>query len=69
MKATLEVSRQQGARMFELRAATALARLWRKEDKIVQAHDLLASIYGRFTVGLDTVDLKATIALLDELGA
>jgi predicted ATPase len=50
-ESALDVSRQQGARMFELRAATALARLWRKEGKIVQAHDLLASVYGRFTEG------------------
>jgi class 3 adenylate cyclase/tetratricopeptide (TPR) repeat protein len=56
-KTALEVSRQQGARIFELRAATALARLWRQEDKIVEARDLLAPIYGWFAEGFDTVDL------------
>jgi class 3 adenylate cyclase/tetratricopeptide (TPR) repeat protein len=65
----LEVSRQQGARMFELRAATALARLWREQGKIVEARDLLAPIYGWFTEGFDTVDSKAANALLDELSA
>jgi predicted ATPase len=68
-KSALDVSRRQGARMFELRAATALARLWRKQDKIGEALDLLAPIYGWFTEGFDTVDLKAAKALLDELSA
>jgi predicted ATPase len=65
----LDVSRRQGAKMFELRSATSLARLWRDQGKIAEARDLLASIYGWFTEGFDTVDLKAAKVLLDELSA
>jgi len=63
----LEISRRQGARMFELRAAMALARLWRGQGRKVEARDLLAPIYGWFTEGFDTIDLKAAKALLAEL--
>jgi len=52
---------------MELRAATSLARLWREERRRAQAHDLLAPIYGWFTEGFDTADLKEAKALLDEL--
>ena len=55
--------------MFELRAATALARLWRDQAQKVEARDLLAPAYGWFTEGFDTVDLKAAKALLVELSA
>jgi predicted ATPase len=65
----LDVSRRQGAKMFELRAAVSLARLWRDQGKTVEARDLLAPIYGWFTEGFDTVDLKAAKALLVELSA
>jgi predicted ATPase len=57
----------QQARSPELRAATSLARLWRDQGKRAQAHDLLAPIYGWFTEGFDTADLKDAKALLDEL--
>jgi predicted ATPase len=63
----LDVSRRQGAKLFELRAATALARLWCDEGRDTEARDLLAPIYGWFTEGFDTVDLKAAKALLTEL--
>jgi len=63
----LETARMQGARLFELRAATRLARLWRDQDKRQKAHDLLAPIYSRFTGGFDTRDLEEAKALLDEL--
>jgi predicted ATPase len=53
--------------LFELRAATALARLWRDEGKDIEARDLLAPIYGWFTEGFDTIDLKDAKALLAEL--
>ncbi len=53
---------------LELRAATSLARLWNDEDKITEARDLLAPVYGWFTEGFDTADLKEAKALLDELG-
>jgi predicted ATPase len=50
-----------------LRAATSLARLWRTQSRRAQAHDLLAPVYGWFTEGSDTADLKDAKALLDEL--
>jgi predicted ATPase len=51
----------------ELRAATSLARLWAHQDERVVARDLLAPVYGWFTEGFDTADLKDAKALLDEL--
>ncbi len=65
----LDVSRAQGARMFELRAATSLARLWRDQGRHVEARDLLAPVYGWFTEGFDTADLKDAKALLAQLRA
>jgi predicted ATPase len=65
----LAVARQQQAKSLELRAAMSMARLWRDQDKRQQAHDLLAPIYGWFTEGFDTLDLKEAKALLDELYA
>jgi predicted ATPase len=64
----LEVSRRQGARMFELRAATALARLWGDQGRRVDARNVLAPVYSWFTEGFDTIDLKTAKALLAELG-
>jgi hypothetical protein len=52
-----------------LRAATSLARLWRDHGKRQQARDLLAPVYGWFTEGFDTADLKEAKALLDEMSA
>jgi predicted ATPase len=63
----LSVARAQEAKSWELRAATSLARLWRDQGKRDEAHDLLAPIYGWFTEGFDTLDLKEAKALLDEL--
>jgi predicted ATPase len=63
----LAVAREQDARMWELRAATSLAQLWRDEGRRAEAHDLLAPVYGWFTEGFDTADLKDAKALLDEL--
>jgi predicted ATPase len=65
----LDVSRAQGARMFELRAATSLARLWRDQGKHVEARGLLLPVYDWFTEGFDTADLKDAKALLAQLGA
>jgi predicted ATPase len=65
----LDASRRQGARMFELRAAISLARLWRDQGKGVEARNLLAPICDWFSEGFDTVDLKAAKALLAELSA
>ena len=53
--------------MWELRTATNLARLWQDQGKTVEAHDLLAPVYGWFTEGFDTPDLKEAKALLDDL--
>jgi predicted ATPase len=58
---------QQGAKSLELRAASSLAGLWRDQGRYAEAHDLLAPIYGWFTEGFDTADLKDAKALLDEL--
>jgi len=63
----LSVARAQQAKSWELRAATSLARLWRDQGKRDEAHDLLAPIYGWFTEGFDTLDLKEAKALLDQL--
>ena len=64
----LTISRRQKARMWELRAATMLARLWRDRGRHAEAHDLLAPIYGWFTEGFATPDLKEAKALLNVLG-
>jgi predicted ATPase len=65
----LAVARQQQAKSWELRAAMSLARLWRDQGKPQQAREPLASIYGWFTEGFDTIDLREATALLDELHA
>ena len=52
--------------MFELRVATSLARLWRDQGKLVEARDLLSPVYGWFTEGFDTLDLKEAKLLLEE---
>ena len=65
----LAVARLQQARSWELRAATSMARLWRDQGKPQQARELLAPVYGWFTEGFDTFDLKEAKALLDELHA
>ena len=63
----LEIARQQQAKSWELRAAMSTARLWRDQGKCTEARDLLAPIYGWFTEGFDTRDLKEAKALLDAL--
>jgi class 3 adenylate cyclase/predicted ATPase len=63
----LGVARAQQARSWELRAATSLARLKRDQGKRVEAHALLAPIYGWFAEGFGTRDLREARALLDEL--
>jgi predicted ATPase len=65
----LTTARSQKARSFELRAARDLARLWRDQGKPQQARDLLAPVYGWFTEGFDTLDLKEAKALLDALAS
>jgi predicted ATPase len=65
----LSVARQQQAKPWELRASMSLARLWRDQGKVQQARELLAPVYGWFTEGFDTRDLKEAKALLEELAA
>ena len=65
----LTVARAREAKSWELRAAMSMARLWRDQDKSRQARELLAPVYGWFTEGFDTADLKDAKALLDELNA
>jgi class 3 adenylate cyclase/predicted ATPase len=63
----IEISRRQQAKSFELRAAMDLSRLWQSQGKNEEARNLLSEIYGWFTEGFDTADLKDAKALLDEL--
>ena len=63
----LEVARKQQAKSWELRAAMSLARHWRSQGRREEARELLAPVYGWFTEGFDTHDLKEAKALLDEL--
>ncbi len=64
----LDIFRHQQTRSIELRAATSLARLWQSQGKRQDAYDLLAPVYGWFTEGFDTADLKEAKGLLKELG-
>jgi predicted ATPase len=66
-RTALAIAREQGTRDYELRAATSLARLWREQGRQGEARELLAPVYGSFTEGFDTADLKEAKALLDEL--
>ena len=63
----LSIAEEQEAKLWELRAAMSLAQLWRDQGRPAEARDLLASIYGWFTEGFDTPDLREAKALLDEL--
>ena len=66
-KKALEVSRSQKAKSLELRAAMSLSRLWQKQGKKDDALKMLQEIYGWFTEGFNTGDLKEAKALLDDL--
>ena len=63
----LSIAEEQEAKLWELRAAASLARLRRDQGRQAEARDLLAPVYGWFTEGFDTADLKEAKALLDEL--
>ena len=65
----LAVAREQQAKSWELRAAMSLARLWLSQGKPQQARELLAPVYGWFTEGFDTLDLREAKALLEELAS
>jgi len=66
-RCAIEVSRRQGAKLWELCAARDLATHWRDQGRQDEAHDLLSPIYGWFTEGIDIPDLKNAKALLEEL--
>jgi hypothetical protein len=63
----LEIARERAMKSFELRTAMSLARLWRDHGRRGEARDLLAPVYGWFTEGFDTADLRAAKSLLQEL--
>jgi hypothetical protein len=65
---SIDVARRQSAKLYELRASTSLARLWRDQGKRTEARDLLTPVYGWFTEGFDTPVLQEAKSLLDELG-
>jgi tetratricopeptide (TPR) repeat protein len=67
LKAALRVARKQQAKSYELRTATTLARLWGEAGRRAEARELLAPVYGWFTQGFETADLKEAKALLREL--
>jgi predicted ATPase len=65
----LSIAKEQEAKLWELRASVSLARLRRDQGRRAEARNLLAPVYGWFTEGFDTPDLKEAKALLDELEA
>ena len=67
LEGAMRIARRQQAKAYELRAATSLARLLGEQGRRAEAHKLLAPVYGWFTEGFDTRDLKEARALLDEL--
>jgi predicted ATPase len=67
LQQAIRIAQAQQAKSLELRAATSLARLWRDQCKKGEARELLAPVYGWFTEGFDTADLKEAKAFLDEL--
>jgi class 3 adenylate cyclase/predicted negative regulator of RcsB-dependent stress response len=67
LEAALRIARSQQSKSYELRAATSLARRWGEQSRRSEARDLLAPVYGWFTEGFDTADLKEAKTLLDEL--
>jgi predicted ATPase len=67
LERALRIAREQKAKSWELRAAMDMARLWRDQGKRRQAHDLLAPVYGWFSEGFDTLDLKRAKTLLKDL--
>jgi predicted ATPase len=64
---SIRIAQQQRAKSLQLRAVMSLARLWGEQSRRAEARNLLAPVYGWFTEGFDTVDLKMARALLDEL--
>jgi len=69
LRMAVEIAAAQSAKGAQLYAAKSLARLWRDQGKREEARELLAPVYGWFTEGHDTLDLKGAKALLDELAS
>jgi predicted ATPase len=69
LQQAIRIAQAQQAKSLELRATASLARLWRDQGKVQKARELLAPVYGWFTEGFDTLDLKQAKALLEELAA
>jgi len=67
LRTAMRIAAEQGAKLLELRAATSLARLWGEQGRRAEAQDLLAPIYGWFTEGFETADLKDANRLLEKL--
>ena len=67
LQRAMATARRQQARLSELRAAVSLADLWRERGKRNEAYDLVAPLYGWFTEGLQSADLRAAATLLDQL--
>ena len=67
LQLSLEIARKQQAKSWELRTATTMARLYKRQGKHEKARTLLGPIYNSFTEGFDTTDLREAKALLDEL--
>jgi predicted ATPase len=65
----IEIARRQEAKSLELRAAMGLARLWDQQGKRAEARELLAGVYGWFTEGFETADLREARALLEALSS
>ena len=65
----LDIARRQQAKALELRAAMSLVRLWQRQGQRAEARELLAEIYGWFTEGFDTADLREASTLLEELSS
>ena len=65
----LAIAGEQDAKLWELRTATSLARMWQDQGRQAEARELLARVYGRFTEGFETPDLRETEVLLDELSS
>ncbi|MGD9049171.1 MAG: hypothetical protein PVF77_14030, partial [Anaerolineae bacterium] len=67
LQLAIEVARRQEAKSWELRAITSLVRLWQRQGKVAEARQVLAGIYGWFSEGFDTPDLKEARELLEEI--
>jgi predicted ATPase len=66
-KTALSIARDQGTKSWELRAAMSLARLWRDQGRQEEARELLGTVYGCFSEGFETLDLREADALLNTL--